>query len=49
MFYIVSQKTLEIDKESFPCDVSVDFRKAFDTVEQDILWKNHEHYGVRGL
>ena len=37
MFYIVSQKTLEIDKESFPCDVSVDFRKAFDTVEQDIL------------
>ena len=49
MFYTVSQKTLEIDKECFACDVSVDFRKAFDTVEQDILWKKHEHYGVRGL
>ena len=37
-----------IDSGKFACDIFLDLRKAFDTVNHDILLKKLEHYGIRG-
>ena len=37
-----------IDSGKFGCDIFVDLRKAFDTVNHDILLSKLEHYGIRG-
>ena len=29
--------------------VSIDFKKAFDTIEHNILLKKLDHYGIRGI
>ena len=37
-----------LDSGSVTCGIFVDFQKAFDTVNHDILLKKLEHYGFRG-
>ena len=45
----ITEKIKEtIDKKKYGCGIFIDLRKAFDTVNHDILLKKLEHYGIRG-
>ena len=46
----ITEKIKEnIDSGKFGCGIFIDLRKAFDTVNHDILLKKLEHYGVSGV
>ena len=38
----------ESTSKKYACGAFVDFQKAFDTVNHDILLKKLHHYGIRG-
>ena len=45
---IIEKIKESIDKGKFGCGIFIDQRKAFDTVNHDILLLKLEHYGIRG-
>ena len=45
----ITEKIKEtIDDKRYGCGIFIDLRKAFDTVNHDILLRKLEHYGIRG-
>ena len=38
-----------LDKGKFTCGIFIDFQKAFDTVDHEILLQKLKHYGIRGI
>ena len=46
---IIENILTDLDNGNFVVSVFIDFKKAFDIIEHDILPKKLEYYGVRGL
>ena len=46
---LYSQILQTLEKKKIACSVFLDFAKAFDTVDHEILTKKLEHYGIRGV
>ena len=38
-----------IEKKQYSCGIFLDFSKAFDTVNHEILSRKLEYYGIRGI
>ena len=45
---LLEKITEALDNSQFGICILIDFRKAFDTVEHNILLEKLYHYGIRG-
>ena len=45
---LLEKNTEALDNSEFGISILIDFRKAFDTVEHNILLEKLYHYGIRG-
>mgnify|MGYP000306104893 CR=1 FL=1 len=46
---IIDRIQKAIDDRNYSCGIFLDFSKAFDTINHNILIRKLQHYGVRGL
>ena len=46
---LIDKITSAMDKKEHVIGLFLDFAKAFDTVNHDILLKKLDHYGIRGV
>ena len=46
---IIENIQLHLDKNELTAGIFIDLRKAFDTVDHDIILTKLDHYGIRGL
>ena len=46
---IVNKIQTNMDKKRFSCGTFIDLKKAFDTVDHEILLYKLNHYGIRGI
>lgn len=49
MNHLVDSLVTSLDKKNVVLGLFLDFSKAFDTVDHDILFQKLEHYGIRGV
>ena len=49
LIILIDKITAALDRGDFTVSVLIDFRKAFDTVDHDILLDKLYHYGIRGV
>ena len=48
LIHLTDKITEQIDKVNFACGIVIDFQKAFDTVDHQILIQKLNYYGIRG-
>ena len=46
---IVNNIQNNMEEKLFSCEIFLDLKKAFDTVDHSILLHKLDHYGVRGI
>ena len=46
---IIDKIQLAVEERNYSCGIFLDFSKAFDTVDHNILVKKLEQYGIRGI